>query len=152
MEDEKVKVTADEAGRVIIVSTNNPDWAYIRLEQHRFLINDRNFVTKRPLSTLLHGSVDDLKSFNWLPNQEISGKIIIIEQLTPFDKKNPERDYKKAGDTGIICRVGEDPIYRKTLYKLNTKTDDTLLMHTNTEEIKAYNNEHIPSLAGLHKL
>lgn len=154
MTDGKVTVTADEAGIVVVQSKNNPEWAYVRLEQERVQINERNFITKKPISTLLHGTEEDLNSFGWKANQEISGKIIIVESLEPFTKNNPERDVKKAGDTGIICVVGDKPIYRKTLYKLNTKAEDTLIMHTNTEEIKAYNKTQDNSIleGGISKL
>lgn len=141
--DEKVRVTGDDLGNVIIVSENNPDWAYIRLEQVRTFINDRGFVTKKPISALLHGRVEDLLSFNWKNNQEISGKIIFIESLTPFNTKNPERDYKIAGETGILCKVDDKPIYRKTLYKLTTNSEDVGIAHTNSEQIKESNDVYI---------
>jgi hypothetical protein len=39
--------------------------------------------------------------------QELPGTIVIEESLTPFNKKAPERDLKIAGETGIVCRVGD---------------------------------------------
>jgi hypothetical protein len=135
--DSKVKVTADETGAVIIVSKNNPEWAHIRLEQFRIVIDDNGFARRKPITALVHGTVEDLKSFGWKKDQELEGKIIFKESLTPFNIKDPARDYKRAGKTGIICNQDGEPIYRKTLYTLNDKAEDVSVAHTNIEEIRA---------------
>lgn len=135
--DSKVIVTANAAGQVIIPSKNNPEWGYIRLEQTRMLVDEQNFVRKRTVSALLKGEISDLQQFGWKNGQEIGGRIIIKEQLTPFDKKNPERDLKVAGKTNVICRSGSDPIYRKGFWVQNESEADVIIEHTNTDEIKA---------------
>jgi hypothetical protein len=48
--------------------------------------------------------------------QMLEGTIVIKESLTPFNEKDPTRDLKVAGSSGILCKVGNDPIYRKTVY------------------------------------
>ncbi len=134
--DSKVKVTSDEAGNVIIPSKNNPEWGYIRVKQVRDLV-ENGFATRKPVTALVQGTIETLKAFGWQKNQELEGCIIFKEQLTPFNKNEPERDQKKAGDTGIICKVGDEPIYRKSFYIQKGGAEDILLSHTNGEEIKA---------------
>ena len=67
----KVKVTADDAGNVIIPSQSNPEWGYIRVIQDRMFIDDNGFARKKTLSALIPGLVTDLKGFDWKNNQEV---------------------------------------------------------------------------------
>lgn len=133
----KVKVTADEAGNVVIVSKNNPEWAHIRVEQSRIVIDDNGFARKRVISALVHGTVEDLKSFGWTKGVELPGRIVFKESLEPFNAAQPERDYKIAGKTGIVCCQDAQPIYRKTFYTLNTSAEDVSVAHNNIEDIRA---------------
>lgn len=135
--DSKVKVTADELGNVVVVSKNNPEWAHIRVEQSRIVIDDAGFARKKNISALIHGTTDDLKSFGWTKGQELTGKIVFKESLEPFNLSQPERDYKIAGKTGIVCCLDGQPIYRKTFYTLNSKAEDISVAHNNTEDIRA---------------
>jgi hypothetical protein len=133
----KVKVTADPAGNVIVISSNNPEWGYIRVEQTRMVIDDRGFARKRMVSALITGKVEDLKGFGWSANQEIDGKIVVKERTLPFNTSEPERDYKIAGDTGIVCCYYGEPIYRKAFFTTNLMAHDETIEHTNGEDIKA---------------
>ena len=52
--------------------------------------------------------------------------------------RNPERDYKIAGQTGIICRQAGAPIYRRTKYvPTPNAADGTMIEHDNVEELRA---------------
>lgn len=133
----KVKVTADDTGAVVIVSKNNPDWAHIRVEQSRIVIDDNGFARRKTISALVHGTVEDLKSFGWTKGAELPGKILFKESLEPFNASQPERDYKVAGKTGIVCCQDGQPIYRKTFYTLNSSAEDVSVAHTNIEDIRA---------------
>jgi hypothetical protein len=134
----KVKVTAEEVtGNVVVVSKNNPEWGHIRVEQSRTTIDDNGFARKRNISALIHGTVEDLKSFKWVNGQEVPGQIIAKESLEPFNMNSPERDYKIAGKTGIVCCQDGQPIYRKTFYTLNSSAEDVLVAHNNIEDIRA---------------
>jgi len=136
--DSKVKVTADETtGAVVSVSKNNPEWAHIRVEQSRIVIDDSGFARKRVISALVHGKTEDLKSFGWKADQELPGKIVFKESLEPFNVGQPERDYKIAGKTNIVCCQDGQPIYRKTFYTLNSSAEDVSVSHTNGEDIRA---------------
>lgn len=57
--------------------------------------------------------------------------------MTPFNEKDPERDYKVAGKTGIVCTLDDQPIYRKAFYTLNMEAYDVTVGHNNTEAIRA---------------
>jgi len=135
--DSKVVVTADAAGNVIIRSSKNPTYGHIRVEQTRMIVDETGFARKKKLSALIPGTIEDLKSFNWTANQVIEGKIVIKESLTPFNKYEPERDYKVAGQSQVVCRNDEQPIYRKHFYSLSPNSEDVLVAHTNGEEIQA---------------
>ena len=52
------------------------------------------------------------------------------------NQENPDRDLKIAGDTGIVCRIDDQPIYRQTFYTSNMLGFDQLITHDNTDEIK----------------
>jgi hypothetical protein len=135
----KVKVVAaDAAGSVINKSENNPEYGYVRLEQTRLVINENtNFVEPKTLSVLIHGTVENLKKSGFYAGQELPGVIAIRESIEPFNKTNPERDLKVAGSTGIVCTVNGQPIYRKTVYSQTSSTEDVLVKHDNTEQLRA---------------
>jgi len=138
MNDSKVKVTAHPEGYVVVRGANNPKWGYIRVEQIRMNIDDKTGIAKREkVSALIPGLVTDLKGFGFADGQEISGKIRIVEQLIPFNKKDPDKDLKVAGNSGVVCCVGDEPIYRKHFYTQNEALADVKIHHDNDDEIKA---------------
>jgi hypothetical protein len=69
-----------------------------------------------------------------------SGKLLIQESLAPFNKTNPARDIKWADQAaGLKCMVEDMPIYRRTVFTNDLSKTDTLITHTNGEELsKAY--------------
>jgi len=140
-----VIVSADKAGLVVIPSKNNPEWGNIRLTQNRIVVDDKGFARKRTISALIAGTIEDLKSFGWKAGEAIEGNIIFKEQLEPFNKKDPERDYKIAGKTEIVCCIDGEPIYRKTFYVRDANAQDVHILdeqgqpmsHTNGDAIRA---------------
>jgi len=140
----KAKVTADADGRVVIISKNNPEYGHIRIEQERFLIDDDGFLRAKVLSALLPGKIEELKRLALKANQEIDGSVYFKESLSPFNKKDDERDCKVAGKTGIVCCIDGQPIYRKTFFSFRKQMEDTLILdengnhvlHTNVDEIR----------------
>lgn len=132
----KVIVTADKNNNVI-TQCNNPLWGYIRVEQTRIVIDENGFARMKKLSALIPGTVKDLNCFGWEDKQQVEGKIVIKESLTPFNKIDPERDLKIAGISGVVCRKDEAPIYRKHFFNVSANANDDLIEHTNGEEIKA---------------
>ena len=134
----KVQIIPDEMGNVIRMS-NNPEYGYVRLSQNTFQINN-GFMQRKNVTTLLHGKLEDLREMGIQNKTEITGKIVVKEQLTPFSDNNPERDYKIAGTTGIICCVHGEPIYRRTVFTSDVTAEDVLLDHTNNDAIREANN------------
>jgi len=132
----KVTVAADKNGNVIGISPNNPEYGWIRVEQNARVINDRGWLRNSKRSALIKGKVEDLVASNYKDGEEITGKIIVVESHDPFNPENPDRDIKIAGDTGVICRVDDQAIYRQTFFTPNVNAQDELIMHTNADEIK----------------
>lgn len=145
--DSKVRVMPDASGAVIVQSKNNPDYGYVRLEQIRTLIDDESgFLRRKTVSTLLHGTVEDLQLSGFTANQELPGKVIVQEALEPFNKRDPEREIKKAGETGIVLKLEGNPIYRRTIYTTTPSMEDVIVKHDNKVELqKAYADKNVES-------
>ena len=136
MSDSKVQVTSNKEGHVVVISKNNSDYGHIRVVQERMVIDDNTgFAKLKPISALIPGTVKDLKGFGWKADDLVNGKIRIVEQLDPFNKKDEDRDYKVAGKTGIVCCQEGQAIYRKHFFTFNMELADKLEVHTNQEEI-----------------
>lgn len=132
-----VKVTADKAGNVISVSKNNPEWGHIRVEQTRMVVDEKGFARATRVSALIPGKVAELAAFGFTAGQELPGTIFFQESTEPFNAVTPERDLKIAGTSGVICRIGDEPIYRKNVYSENPDQMDITIEHTNKDEVKA---------------
>ena len=131
----KVTITADENGNVIKVS-QNPEIGYISLFQETDSITDKGWLKLSRRSALLLGKMEDLIKMNYKENQELEGKIIIKESLVPFNLENPDKNLKIAGLTGLPCTLDDQPIYRNSFYTLDMSSQDELIQHSNSEEIK----------------
>jgi hypothetical protein len=131
-----VKVKADKNKNVITVNENNPELGWITLEQEVFQINDRGWLKETTRTALVHGKMSDLTRAGYKEGTQLPGKLVITESLNPFNTDNPDRDLKIAGSTGVICRVDDQPIYRRAFYTTNINAFDEFIPHNNTEEIK----------------
>ena len=83
--------------------------------------------------------MDDLQSLNLNESTPLNGKIIVKESVTPFSNNDPDRDLKIAGETGIVCSVDDQPIYRKTFFVADITAQDVLIAHTNGDAIREAN-------------
>ena len=132
----KVIVTADKNGNIINVSENNPEYGSIRVQQEGIIeINDKGFLKQVTRSAFIKGKLEDLVKAGYQNGSIISGKIIVKESFEPFNPVNPDKNLKIAGDTGVICRVGDQPIYRETFFTQNLNALDELIAHDNKTEI-----------------
>ncbi len=131
----KVTVTADRNGNIVNISDNNPEFGYIRVEQVTTQITN-GWLRNVKRSTLIKGKVADLLEAKFSNGQELPGKIVVVESFNPFNPENPDRDLKIAGDTGVICRVDDQPIYRQSVYTVNDQAQDEFITHNNIEEIR----------------
>ena len=135
----KVNIVADDMGNIIRQSSKNAEFGHIRLEQQRVVFGNTGWVKSSNRSTLLHGKMDDLQNLQLNVNTRLTGKIIVKESLTPFSNNDPDRDLKMAGETGIICAVEGEPIYRKTFFVADATAEDVLIAHTNGDAIREAN-------------
>lgn len=132
----KVKITADQNGNVVGISSKNPEYGYIRVEQQAVQISEQGWLKNVKRSALIKGKVTDLLETGYREGTELPGKIVVTESLTPFNQENPDKDLKIAGLSGIICRIDDEPIYRQSFYTTNPNAFDQLLTHNNNTEIK----------------
>jgi hypothetical protein len=100
------------------------------------MIDDNGFLRRKPVSALIPGTVDELQATGFFAGQQLDGKIIVEESLEPFNEKEPSRDLKIAGETGIVCTLGGLPIYRRTKMSFDNSVSDTLVKHDNVEELR----------------
>jgi hypothetical protein len=141
----KVTVAPDEQGNAIRVSKNNPEYGHVRIVQNSVQFNAQGWVNKKQLSTLIHGTVEDLNDLEFKANMELDGNIIVREQLTAFNTNDSERDLKIAGETGIVCKgvdqeTGEvKDIYRKSFYDPTGLQKSVSIPHINGDEIREAN-------------
>lgn len=132
----KVVVLGNEQGSVITVSENNPEYGFVKVSQVRTMFDDNGFIRAKKVNALIAGKVEELEMAGFFVGQELPGKVLIKESLTPFNEKDPSRDLKIAGNTGIICSVNGQPIYRKTIYTNMSNAEDVLVQHDNVEQLR----------------
>ena len=141
MKNSKIEIAPNEAGATVRESSNK-DIHYVRLVQSSIKIAN-NFLKKVTLSCLVFGKPEELEqtfgSLKFLP-----GKLVINESFVPSD----DRNLKRAGsDDAPICVSNGQPIYRTIIYDPTSSLEDTLIPHTNVDEIRAFHNgeEFVPA-------
>jgi hypothetical protein len=132
----KATIVADATTGTVICQSANPQFGYVKVQQQKTLIDNDGFLKSKMISALIPGTMGDLLLADFKAGQVLNGNIVIIESLTPFNKKDPDRDLKVAGDTGIVCSLNGQPIYRKTKFSFNANAEDTLIMHDNVDELR----------------
>ena len=132
----KVMVVGDDKNNIIMQSPKNPEYGAIRVSQFTVQINDRGWLKTVKRYAFIKGLMVDLLNLDFKINQELDGKIIVVESLTPFYLENPDKHLKRAGKTGIICTLNDQPIYRETYYTENMELRDHFIMHDNGDEIR----------------
>ena len=136
--ESKVYVVGDPTTKAVIVqSKTNPDYGYVKVVQTKQLVDVNGFLRRIQVPALIHGYIGELKLGGYYANQELNGRVVIRESLTPFNTKNPEGDLKIAGSTGVVCKINNQPIYRKTVYTDMSTLQEELIQHDNVEEIRA---------------
>lgn len=131
----KVTVLADVNGNAVTISEKNPDFSHIRVGQTVLMYDENGWLKKKELSALVHGDTETMLAMGYEVGQELNGSIIVKESLSPFGADG-DRDLKIAGATGIVCRVDDQPIYRKTFYSESPNAQHELIAHTNRDEIR----------------
>jgi len=136
--ESKVYVVGDPTTKSVIVqSKNNPEYGYVKVVQTKQLVDVNGFLRRIQVPARIQGYVGEHKVSGYYEGQELTGRVVIRESLTPFNTKNPEGDLKIAGSTGVVCKVNGQPIYRKTVYTDIPTVKEELIAHDNVEEIRA---------------
>ena len=147
-----VVIVKDDQKNSIRVSKKNPVYAHVRLVQERSWLSANGWFTQREISTLIHGKTEQLKNAGIGRKKNLPGNIYIVEQLFPFTSKNPDKDLKYAGKTGVVCKAADPDtgevlnIYRKTFYDAAGTKEDVLVEHINGDEIRKANNADATSI------
>ena len=122
-----INVVADDMGNIIRVSKNNSEYGHIRLEQRQVTFNTQGWVQNKTRSTLIQGKLDDLNELGINEDTVLSGNIVILEQTSPFNAKDPERD-PHTNSNEIREANGHAPaekqISQSDLEKLTSKKKD----------------------------
>ena len=138
--DAKVYVVGDPTTKAVVVqSKNKPDYGYVRVVQSRSMVGADGFYRKIEVPALIHGFTSDLIHAGYYAGQELPGKVVIKEALTPFNVTEPSRDLKIAGTSEVTCTVNGQAIYRKTIYTEVASVEEVLIAHDNIDEIRAAN-------------
>ena len=134
-----------ENGATVRVS-NNPEYGYVVLEQIASELKG-GWISDKTLTTIIQGKTSVLESMDL--SKPLIGKIVVLESIKPFNDKQPERDLKYAGDTGIVCMDGDNPIYRKTEFTYDINKHSEFIKHTNGADIRNANstNQAVESLS-----
>ena len=133
----KVTTKSNDSTEIIGISTNNPDFGYIRVEENGGLsFGAGGWLNSQSKTALIKGKITDLQKFvktnGVTVGYEIPGKIVVMEQVTPFyEGQQP----KRAGANGEVLYTTQDgvkkAIYRQTEFTMDMSKEDTLIKHDN---------------------
>ena len=140
-----ISIVTDDKG-MVIRQTANPEYGFIVLKQSRTMIqsNPNNaksmgWLKTQNMSTLIKGKIEELQLLGYTKDTVLPGKIVVLESTTPFSEENPDQHLKIAGDTGIICCIDGEPIYRMTYYTPDVNAQDEFVVHDNVDAIRQAN-------------
>jgi len=84
--DSKVYVVGDPTTKAVVEqSKNNPDYGYVKVVQSRSMVGADGFYRKMEVPALIHGFTSDLVHAGYYAGQELPGRVVIKESLTPFN-------------------------------------------------------------------
>jgi hypothetical protein len=136
-----VKVVAFNDGSVVKQNERKPNKGYFRVMKEEMSFSSSNANFNDRYATV---SIDWDKKDRISAGMEIAGKIVHTETLEPAYEGQPAK--RAGGDDAPICMKDGNAIYRTTTFEADTSKQDTLIAHTNGEEIKAFNAQKVDSL------
>jgi hypothetical protein len=131
----KITIQTGRGGQIIFA--NEKGNTSIRLNQSRAEVTQQGFVKLSNRVFYVKGSKEELQALGWNKDTQLTGNLVVQESLEPFNKSNPDYDFKVVPGTGVICTVDGEPIYRRTLWDPTGNVTDTFIAHDNKEEIMA---------------
>ena len=75
----KVVVLADETTGAVVNVSENPKFGYIRCQQTKAIIDKNGFLSRKVMSALLPGELEDLQSLQYYAGQVLDANIVIEE-------------------------------------------------------------------------
>lgn len=134
----KVTTASNSTTEILGVSTNNPEFGYIRVESNDGLsFGNGGWLNAKSKSALIKGKVTDLRTFidkNGVKvGYSIPGQIVVTEQAgTPFYEGQQPKRAGVDGEVLFVTRNGERlPIYRQTEFTMDMTRTDVLVQHEN---------------------
>ena len=146
MKNQKINIVSDAEGKRYRQSKSK-ELFFVRLSQSSLKFTN-NFLKEVTLSCLVFAKLDLLEQAFPMSLKSLTGKLVIKESFTPSDPSDLEKDLKRAGsDDAPICVADGKHIYRKIIYDPSSAIADTLIPHTNVDEIRAFHNgeEFVPA-------
>lgn len=133
----KVTTSKKDSTEILGISTNNPDYGYIRVEENSGLtFGNGGWLNSSSKTALIKGKTADLKLFiqknNVKVGFEVPGQIVIIEQTTPFYAGQQPKVNPSTGEVLYVTVNGvKTPIYRQTEFTQDMTRQDFMLQHEN---------------------
>jgi len=131
----KITIQTGRGGQIIFA--NEKGNTSIRLNQSKAEVTQQGFVKLSNRVFYVKGSKEELQALGWNKDTQLTGNLVVQESLEPFNKSNPDYDFKVVPGTGVICTVDGEPIYRRTIWDPTGNVTDTFIAHDNKEEIMA---------------
>lgn len=129
----QIQIQTGRGGQIIFA--NEKGNTSIRLNQSVATVDERGFVKASNRVFYVKGSKEDLQALGWNKDTKLKGNLVIQESLEPFNKSNPDYDFKVVPGTGVICTLDGEPIYRRTIWDPTGNLEDTFIQHDNKAEI-----------------
>ena len=134
-----VKITTknNQSQEILGVSNNNPDYGYIRVESTgEVTFGTGGWLNSATRTALIKGKTSDLKTFiqknNVTLGYEMPGKIVIMEQTTPFyEGQQPKINPSTSEVLYVTVNGVKSPIYRQTEFTQDMSREDVMLQHEN---------------------
>jgi len=133
----KITTKSKESTEILGISTNNPDYGYIRVEENGATsFGTGGWLNTNSKTALIKGKTSDLKTFitknNVKLGYELPGKIVIVEQTTPFyEGQQPKINPSTSEVLYVTVNGVQKPIYRQTEFTQDTTREDNMIQHEN---------------------
>ena len=145
MNKQVVTIIGNKKNEVLTVSPNNPEYGWLAVQSTQPTFQE-GFMRLGKRVAFIAGTVKQLEEYisglNLVVGSELPGKIVIREQLEPIDANNLETGIKypnaAAKEAGLMCSVGDQPVYRRAFYTPDLSIIDTLVQHHNGADIKEF--------------
>jgi hypothetical protein len=133
----KITTCKKDSNEILGLSTNNPEYGYIRVEENGGLsFGNGGWLNSSSKTALIKGKTADLKTFiqknNVKVGFELQGQIVIMEQTTPFYAGQQPKVNTSTGEVLYVTVNGvKTPIYRQTEFTQDMTRQDVMLQHEN---------------------